>query len=125
MKTKSYHISVGPSKAEIFSAIRCYPKKAVDFELAFGQTYDCNFLGERTDLAYLADVLNIYIYEIRALLVPLDHNEIVDNKSKIAMIKDWWIIRGFVEIKEKFQIVSIVYNTKDRTGTLYWPMKEG
>ncbi|MBM3206203.1 MAG: hypothetical protein FJZ43_01085 [Candidatus Staskawiczbacteria bacterium] len=121
METKAFSISSGPKKRKLFSALYCYPKKYVDFELAFSQTHDSDIFGNVTKLPYLATYIRIYVYEISALLAPLELDEKADDISKIVMIKNSWIIRGFVDLEGRFVAVSMNYNIKSLTGVLHWP----
>lgn len=115
MDTKCYHISLGPSKSELFSALKYYPKKKVMFEIALSQTCDYNLLGEKTDLPYFSVTFEMFIRSIEAILIPC-----CTQPLTIDMMKDTWLVEGFLENENKlFYQLKLMYNTKNKVASIY------
>lgn len=120
MDTKSYYISDGPSKTELFAALKRYPKKKVTFEIAMSRTHDTDFWGKRTPLPYFSCMFEMFIRSIEAILMP----DLRENFG-IDMMKDTWLIEGFIQNESGlFYQLKLMYNTRNHTGSMFLPKGE-
>ena len=109
----SYPIS-GPSRTELFNALKLYPKRKVTFDISIPSIQDCPF-------ELLPPICcEIFVSGIRVLLSPMNPGD----KVTIDRIEDYWSGEGFVKTKNGFRIISFSYDTKKRQGTLYFSIVE-
>ena len=110
MARYSCHICGGPTRRQLFRGLEQYQNL---FPVEFKISEIKDFHSELTCYLYV----KIFVRSIEVLLMPWVKGE---GPMTINMVKNTWQIKGFVETRTGYKPISLVYNTKDRDGTLYF-----
>src|SRR3989344_4742639 len=99
----SYPIINGPSKTELFNAVKFYPDRKVAFRISQGSPNQLPF-----ELPFSC-LCEIFVSGIRVLLVPTESG----GKITIDKINNHWLGEGFFETPQGFVGVNFGYNIKE------------